>query len=83
MPIIDDFNEAYFELFWEAYHYKDDPNPVPCVGKKRSTAGIRVRNSRAYQKLHIIDTRLEQLRAECEEAFRDITEWRADYENVK
>lgn len=83
MSIKEDFDRAYDDLFYEAYHYRADSNVIPTVGKKRSTEGIRVKDQRAYGKLHLIDTRLTQLRIQCEEAFREITEWKAAYERTK
>ena len=83
MSIKEDFDKAYDDLLWEAYNNKPTSESIPSVGKKRSTEGISVKNQRAYGKLHLIDTRLAQLRVQCEEAFREITEWKAPYERTR
>lgn len=83
MSIKEDFDRAYDNLFYEAYNYHPNANPLPSVGKKRSTEGIRVKNQRAHNKIHSIDTRLSFMRLELEDTFKSLTEWRADYENVK
>lgn len=80
MAIIDDFNVAYFNLLFEVYHYRSDPNPIPSVGRKRDFSGLRPRNTRAYRKLHIIDTKMGLLMSEMIEAMKEMTEWKADFE---
>lgn len=83
MAVIDDLNVAYFDLMFEVYHYRSDPNPIPSVGKKRDFSGLRPRNARAYRRLHIIDTRLVRIKEEIEEAMKGMTEWKAEYEQTK
>ena len=65
MPI-ETLIRAYTELLYEAYYDRDDGDLLPLVGKKRSMAGLRIRNPEAHRWVHIFDDRIHRMAAEME-----------------
>ena len=66
--------EAWEELLIEAYYDRDSDEALPSVGKKRSMAGLKIRNAEAHRWLHIFEDRMERMASEMEKRFRELGE---------